>query len=221
MKPIDSEITLLLERAERAQNTTGMELGETGFAKPLTISDDVLRDRLLTRAPEATDRLLSTSLKSIGVDTEIQRESRFPAGGGYVSVPVRCGIALEPHANPRQALVWLEAATTPPTSEQAGEWLTALQAATAGGRRSEAGTEMAYELYAGALRRYPADVARAACVELATQPRKGGNWFPTLSDLIAVCERLATPRVLMIAAVRRALGKVDCTQGARPMCGVS
>lgn len=125
---------------------------------------------------------------------------RFPVEGGYQSDVV--GYDLEgDEANFESALAKVRSAMTPPTKDQAEEWLVLLQAATAGARRSEAGSMITLALYSGALARYPADVAKAACETLARTSR----WFPVLADIIEHCERLSTPRRLMEARLRMAV----------------
>ena len=134
---------------------------------------------------------------------QVKHEARFPKDGGYYRVPAGCTVDLIDGATPEAALERFGHAMTPPTSVQAEEWLIALQVATAGGRRSELAQEVALGLYSGALRRYPADVARQACVDLATVQRPGGNWFPTLADMIALCDRLVADRKQIISGLQK------------------
>ena len=89
--------------------------------------------------------------------------------------------------------------------EQAEEWLVLLQAATASARRSDDGSAVSLALYSGALRRYPADVAKAACEHIATTAK----WFPVLSDIIDACNRLVDNRLAMISSLRRVVERYD------------
>lgn len=86
---------------------------------------------------------------------------------------------------------------TPAEPEQVERWVIGLQAATAGGKRSEEGAEAAFDLFTTALRQYPADVARDACQILAV-----GKWFPTLGEVTAACDRLAGPRRTMLQGLK-------------------
>ena len=122
----------------------------------------------------------------------------FPPEGRPYPVPSGSSVKALDADSVSRAVARIEAAMTPPAKEQAEDWLVMLQAATAGGKRSDAGSVVALELYAGALSRYPADVARDACQSLAT-----GKWFPTLGDLIDACERLAGPRKMMLQALQQ------------------
>jgi hypothetical protein len=128
---------------------------------------------------------------------------RFPVGGGFHAVPIGCDIGGV-GANLPAAIAKLEAASVPMTANQAEEWLAALQVATAGARRSETGQELALTLYASALCRFPADVAKAVCVRLMRRTVDGKAWFPTLAEILELAERLASGRRLMLEALRRA-----------------
>jgi hypothetical protein len=164
----------------------------------------VAREWLLAQAgPAEADQALLTSLQSqLGVGLKIETEWRFPEGEAAYQLPVGALVSVADEVNIPAAIARLEGAATPALKAQAENWLVALQAACAGGRRSEAGSEVAFDLYSGALTRYPADVARKACSELATKPRDSTAWFPTLPELMAVCERLAAPRRAMLAGLR-------------------
>jgi hypothetical protein len=95
----------------------------------------------------------------------------------------------------------VEAAMAPPTTEQAENWLAMLQVATAGGRKSQEAAMLTLALYAGALKRYPADVALKACEELAVRC----SWFPTLGEIVAECDRYASPRQAMLTGIESAM----------------
>lgn len=57
-------------------------------------------------------------------------------------------------------------------------------------------------LYTGALVKFPADVSRKACENLALRNRDETNWFPTLGELVGECERMAGPRQTLLAAMK-------------------
>ncbi len=201
MQPIDSVITGVLEAVGRRASSTGRPAGETGSGAIVTTGENEARAWLVGREPEAVDRALLTSLRSsLGVNVTIERQLRFPAEGGYYSLPVDCRVDGD-GGNLPAARERVNAAMTPLTKDQAEKWLAALQATTAGRRDSETGQLLALEFYSGALMRYPADVAVAVCTRMATRPSKGPNWFPTLSEIVEMCEWLAKPRQLMAAAL--------------------
>lgn len=114
-------------------------------------------------------------------------------------------LGIEDHGKIPAAIEKLSQAMTPGTADQCEAWLVMLQAATARRNDSEAGSAVAYSLYASELRQWPADVARAACERLARGKGLGGgaNWFPTLAELVAECERQAAPRKVLLASLSR------------------
>lgn len=115
---------------------------------------------------------------------------------------VRCEFHVANDAGRKAAIDKTRLAMTPATDKQLSEWLSLLQAATAHRADSESATAAGYAVYLGALRRFPADVAKAACERLARgNPRAGTNWFPTLAELVDECEILASPRQVMLAAL--------------------
>ena len=149
--------------------------------------------------PAAADKALLTSLQSsLGVEVTVETELRFPVGGGFRVQAV--GARVLPGSNVENlplAAARMRGALTGPTKDQAEDWLVMLQAATAGGRKSEAGAAVALELYAGCLMRFPADVAKAACMKLAMT----STWFPTLAEINATCEALASSRRMLAQAL--------------------
>jgi hypothetical protein len=120
----------------------------------------------------------------------------------------------DPSAIPA-AIARMEGSLVAPTKTQAEDWLVMLQAACAGGRKSDVGQMVALELYAGTLTRYPADVAREACQALALKERDGATWFPTLAEINSECERRTTPRQTMLHALKswRAPTEADRLRG--------
>ena len=174
MKPIGSAITGTLKRIAEVGNSTGLPDGERGSGALQMADESVRRDWLLKRAPAETDRAMRASLIS----------------------PSSAVVSQEMIDRDRQRV---EAVMIAATYDQAEEWLVALQAATAGGKRSEASATVALDLYAGCLLQFPADVAKAACVALALSE----DWFPPLAKLNAKCEALVEERVRMLAAIRK------------------
>jgi hypothetical protein len=60
--------------------------------------------------------------------------------------------------------------------------------------------EIILTVYAGCLRRYPADVAKAVCSEMALR-REKPNWFPTLSELDEALENTTDQRSKLLACL--------------------
>ena len=195
MKQIGSEITGALSRVQGASSSTGQQHGGTGV-----VSVEATRAWLVGRDPAEVDKALQTSLlSSLGVDSRMKHEWRFPPDAPAYKVAVGVEIDAERVKLP-MAREKILAAMTPPTHEQAEQWLAMLQVATAGGRKSEEGAMLTLALYAGALTKFPADVAMKACENLALRVR----WFPTLGDIVAECEKLAAPRKALLGAIEAA-----------------
>ena len=183
--------------------STGPRLGTTGSSVTVAGDEEAARGWLLAQPdPAAADKALLTSLQSsLGVEVTVETELRFPVGGGFRVQAV--GARVLPGSNGENipvAAARMRAALTGPTKDQAEDWLVMLQSATAGGRKSEAGTAVALELYAGCLMRFPADVAKAACMKLAMT----ATWFPTLAEINATCEALASSRRMLAQALEMA-----------------
>ena len=184
----------------RPESSTGPGPGTTGSSVTAMPDEDVARGWLLAQPdPAAADKALLTSLQSsLGVEVTVETELRFPVSGGFrvqaVGARVLPGSVEE---NIPVAAARMKAALTGPTKDQAEDWLVMLQSATAGGRKSEAGTAVALELYAGCLMRFPADVAKAACFQLAMN----STWFPTLAEINATCEAMSSNRRLLARAL--------------------
>lgn len=203
MQRLSFETTGSLRPVLRPESSTGPGPGTTGSSVTVMADEEVARGWLLAQPdPAAADKALLTSLaSSLGVEVTVETELRFPVGGGFRALAV--GARVLPGSNAENlplAAARMRGALTGPTKDQAEDWLVMLQAATAGGRKSEAGTAVALELYAGCLMRFPADVAKAACMKLALT----ATWFPTLAEMNATCEALASSRRLLAHALEQA-----------------
>jgi len=199
-----SEITGPLGLEQAASSSDGRRLGATESGRSLTASAETAAAWLLAQpSPEAADLALRTSLRSsLNVEAEPVREGRYPEGKPAYYVTVGCDLVVGNPANIPAAIARIENAMTPATRDQCENWLAMMQAALAGGRRSNEGAALALDLYSGALARYPADVARKACTDLATRPHNGSAWFPALPELIAECDRQASPRQALLTALK-------------------
>lgn len=206
MQPLSSATTGALA-AVTPRSSTGHEPGTTGSLRSLTASDEPAREWLLRQAsPGAADAALCRSLIStLGVTARAKAETRFPEGGRPYQVVVGFGLIVEDREQLPAAIAKVHQALTPASVEQCEGWLVMLQAACARRTDSAVASTVAYALYASELRQWPADVAKSACERLArgrpgqTEP----NWFPTLAELVAECERLAAPRKALLASLQR------------------
>ena len=200
MQSLTSVTTGLLSQVAEAATATGRQHGDGGSEQQLIVSETTAREWLLAQpSPRATDEALCRSLTStLNVTPTLKTENRFPVDGGYYSVVVGCTYEIADPANVAPAAAKLRAAMTPATADQVEGWLVLLQAATAARPASEASAAVAYALYASELRQYPADVAKAACANLARGERGKVTWFPTLGEVIDACEELGHNRKAML-----------------------
>lgn len=215
MQPVSSAITGALERVTQLASN-GASSGKTGSQHLVAKSESETRAWLLKHEPEETDRLLLASLtSSLGVEVGLEKQFRFPKEGGYYATPVSANVRAG--ENIPAAIVRMEAALTPPLTEQVEDWLVLLQVACAGGRKSEITGEIALSFYTATLRRFPADVVKAVCQRMATKTRGGTAWFPTLAEMVEMCERLTATRLVAIAGLKRANEKGKTNDQPRPL----
>ena len=179
MQPISSSITGAVSQVQKAANSIGQQLGETASVmSPEDVSK--ARNWLIARSPAQVEMALQTWLQSQhGVSVTAITESRFPTDGGFYSVQTGADVH-GPLIDQEAAVRRLELAMTPLTKNDA---------------------ELAMDLYASNLCKYPADIAKAAC-EKAAKGKGGVAWFPTLAELIHSCETLVAPRRYRLSAVR-------------------
>lgn len=132
-------------------------------------------------------------------------EWRFPQDGDAYQITTGCDFKIEDEAVIPQAIAKIEQAMTPATQEQCEGWLVMLQASTARRADSDATSMVAYAVYTSELRKWPADVAKAACERLARGKlgHTGPNWFPTLAEIYHECQRMAAPREVMLSALHK------------------
>lgn len=206
MQPLNSAISGALG-AVTQRSSVGGSPGTTGSTSLVIASESAVRDWLLRQpSPEAADAALARSLIStLGVTASPRTRHLFPSDGPAYSVVTGYGIEVVDPANIPAAIVKIEQALTPATTEQCETWLVMLQASTARRTDTEFGSAVAYTVYAAELRRWPADVAKAACERLARgRPGQTGTyWFPTLAELVSECERFAAPRKALHASLQR------------------
>lgn len=180
---------------------TGPASGSIRSNGQLTVSETEQRAWLVARPPAEVDAALRQSLiSSLMINLEPVREWRFPSDAKPYQILSRC-LVSGPQENRAAALHRLEAATISATPQQMKEWVAGLHAVTAGSQKSEVSLRVVLGIYVSTLAKYPADVAYAACTQAMTTMK----WFPTLAELIEICDRLALERRSMIAALRASL----------------
>jgi hypothetical protein len=138
-------------------------------------------------------------ISSFGTSINLRREGRYPEGKRPYTVTVGVDVTLAKGADPRGALSAARRTMAPAGDLHLKAWLAKLQAGCARRPGSEATAAVQLNLYTEELRKFPADVAKEACQRLLRGPGMGTVWFPTLGELIAVCEALVTDRAMIIA----------------------
>lgn len=179
--------------------------GSTGVVGLTRREEADARRWLATKTPAQADAAIRHSLTSqLGVDVSVKREWRYPEDRPAYLVAITAGVSVQSTENVPLAISKLEAAMIPPTHEEAELMVSQLQQALGRRSSSEEASEIGLDLYVSILRRHPVDVAQAAVLELATEPRPGNavGWFPTAPELEGVCRRYGQDRQAMLTALR-------------------
>lgn len=158
-----------------------------------------------TRKPAETDQAIRHSLTSqLGVSVNVNREWRYPEGKPPYQVTTSAGIQAQSLDNVRVAIGKVEFASVPPSHEESELMVSQLQQVLARRASSEEAAEVGFDAYVHCLRRHPLDVAQAAVMELANEPRVGNAaaWFPTLPELEGVCRKYGGDREAMLEGLR-------------------
>lgn len=147
--------------------------------------------------------MLRSLISSFNVMARVRNELVYPIEGPAVLGPVVAHVTADDPDKARMAADAVARCMAPAADVQIEGWLVMLQAACARRSGSDATAAATYALYAAELRKYPADVARAACERLMRgTPGAGVNWFPTLAEVIDACEGLVAPRRAIHEALR-------------------
>jgi len=195
MKPINSVISGLLNRAQEDANSTGLQHGGRGVAI------GAVRERLESQRPAETDRKLLAWLESsLSVVAKPQIRMMFPPEGGYYNRTTGFQVSGLTPSNRTTARNAVEAAMTRPTLDKCEEWVAGLHAVTARRGDDTATLDLTMSLYAACLAQYPADIAKGVCMDFAMRTVKP-NWFPTLSELNEACEKATGQRAKLLEAV--------------------
>ena len=194
MKHLHSAITTL-QKEPSAQ--TGMRRGELGLETP---ENSRLVAWLAGQAPADVDKAAVLRASQLGVDLRVKVDYRFPKDERGNSLPVvmvvkGCDVIGTPEAR-SQAIDALGKLETPAPSRELEGWLAELAVITAKRVGDEFEETLRLEAYASRLRKYPADVARAALLD------RSWRFWPSWAELEAVCFQLAAPRRAMLKAMQ-------------------
>ena len=195
MNETDSEISGLRKLGPTLESLIGPLPGAIGSAA-LTISEDEARAKLLA-APSAaeTDRRLSQWLESLPGGVSVETRLVFPVKGGYRKIVDR--VRIGEGVNRAEARAYVAGHFAPMTHDQAEERIVMLDIATKSQKRDDFSASLALSMYAAELRRFPADVARDACVQWADTE----IFFPALAELHQLLQSLAGFRTSLLGAL--------------------
>lgn len=151
-----------------------------------------------TDDPETTDRLLVASLKQLLPSSlAIARVSSIDPVYGWDSYPCVTGKTTD---DVGPALALLAPYTEPGDFEQRARALGKLRALTTRRADDAMDAQLLLEAMAEALSEYPADVFGEACRKWS----RCEKWFPTESELRAVCDRLYRNRKSLVSSLKGA-----------------
>jgi hypothetical protein len=196
MKPISSVTTTF---QSKAASQIGTQPGGRGVA---TQSNSVeVAQWLAARTPDAVDNAAVLRASQRGVRLTISKGGRatYDDRGnqtGFVTFAEGCDVDGS-EADRAAALEDMEKFCTPAPQRAIEGWLAELSVIVARRGDDDFGDELRLSAYAARLGQYPADVVRQALLG------ESWKWWPTWAELEAVCERLASPRKHMVAALKR------------------
>ena len=194
MKPLGS-VTTIFPRDQSSR--TGTPHGGRGLATPDASPELVAW--LANHSPAEVDKAAVSQALRRGVGLEVKYDYRFPKDEKGNSLPMvvickGCGVSGDEEGQ-ALALADLRKLQAPADVRMIEGWLAELSVVTAKRSDDEFTEELRLEAYASRLRKFPADVARAAVLD---SPPK---FWPTWNELEARCKSLSSPRNVMIAAL--------------------
>ena len=186
---------------EKRQAPIGALTGNGGAALQPTTNTAAVLAKLESQSPEDTDRnLLQWLTSSLGIVPQPQISLTYPVTGGYQRSVTGFSFEGLTQNNLSRALEATYSAMTPATVQRCEEHVSTLHAVTAHRNDSENSLRLILRLYADCLARYPADVSKAVVQRFIYRPDKP-NFFPTLSELKAECDKAAAQRQQLMAAM--------------------
>ena len=198
MKQIASAITTTPKATDTA---TGTPHGERGLAtRENTLA---IAAWLAGKAPQDVDKVAVSRLSSQhGVCLEIKYNHvmQYDANGnklGYLTAAGGCNVSLREGADLQAALSDLENFQTPAPKEQIEMWLAELSVTVAKRQDDHFADALRLEVYSSRLCQFPADVAKTAILETRWK------FWPTWAEMEEVCDRAASIRRHMAAAIKR------------------
>lgn len=196
MKPIGSVTTI---SPGAACSETGTPRGAHGSAMPVASTEAA--SWLARHHPVEVDQAALSRASRLGAELRVRFEGRYPTGPNGERLPsYQVAVGCEVDGTPvalDSAQSALAGFMTPAEAREIEGWLAELSVIVARRPGPEFDECLRLEAYAGRLRRYPADVVRAALLDRSWQ------FWPTWRELEVVCDALASPRRAMMAALER------------------
>ncbi len=156
---------------------------------------------LASHTPKAVDEAAVLRASQLGAGLTVEYDYRFPKderGNSLPMVTLVRGVGVSGTNEARNAAAAaLRRLETQADARDIEGWLAELSVIVAKRMDDEFTENLRLEAYASRLRRYPADVARHAVL--------GHSWrfWPSWSELEAVCDQLVAPRRAMIRALEQ------------------
>lgn len=195
MKAIGS-VTSMQQR--EAVSAIGMQRGEHGLATP---ESSKVAAWLARQDPVDMDAAAVSRASSHGVILKVKLDGGavYDANGNMIDFRTHAvGVVATGTPQAKEAaLADLRNFMTPAPISQIEFWLAELSVIVARRADDEFGEELRVSAYSSRLARYPADIVRHA---LLGMPHK---FWPAWSELEAVCNKMASHRRQMIAALER------------------
>lgn len=142
-------------------------------------------------------------ISSFRITAKTRREWRYPENEQPYPVVVGADVVVPVDVKPDDAADAVSRCMSPAPDQMLKAWMVRLQAACAQRPGSEASAAAQYTLYVSELRKYPADVAKASCERLMRgKPGEGTRWFPTLGEVIDICEDLVLERRMILESLQ-------------------
>jgi|GEM_PF-2347867 len=181
-------------------NVVGSNAGPAGAAAS---QPDIAKVQafLVRHTPREVEAAALSRASQLGAELRVEFDTRFPTDDrGNLLPTVRymksITVAGTPEAREAAASA-LRKLEVPAEARDVEAWLAELSVIVAKRQEDEFSESLRLEAYASRLRRYPADVARAAVLD------HSWRFWPAWSELEKVCDGLMAPRRAMINALER------------------
>lgn len=178
---------------QASQSKVGTQHGRT-TSGALQVSTSEIAEWLASKVPADIDKAAVSRLSSRGVGVAVKYKTMFPAGAPAYDLAVGCTATGGDRA---AALVDMERLLTPAPVRHIEAWLAELSVLTAGRGREGMDAELMVTAYSSRLTKFPADVVKDALTV------KTWKWFPAWEELERYCNAKASPRRMMVEALRR------------------